>query len=116
MKIGFAEPASIVAQPGVSQFDAFGQRFLLRLESNDRVLAKLPAARKAALTRYQLLRGTLAGMPGSWVRLTTHAGKVSGAIWDGQEMYVVATYGEVQAHLLEKLDLAPGRVVMYRLS
>ena len=73
MQIQFAEKVNIVAHAGRAEFDAYGRRFSLRLESNDRVLARLPAQRKADFASIHLLRGELAGVPGSWVRLTNSA-------------------------------------------
>ena len=47
MRIQFAEPVTLDAKPGPVQFDAYGRRFEVALESNDRLLKALPAVRKA---------------------------------------------------------------------
>ncbi len=101
---------------GVTEFDAYGQRFSLLLESNDRALQKLPTAQKSTLSSYRLLRGTVAGAPGSWVRLTESPRGVEGAIWDGHEFYAVARYENVAALLTTPLAATPGQTVIYRLS
>ena len=80
MRIQFAEPVSIAATAGNTQFDAFGRRFALTLEANDRLLKGMPAARKAALATTRLLRGSINGLPGSWVRLTVSGTNTAGAI------------------------------------
>jgi hypothetical protein len=114
-RIQFAEPVQISAQPGVTEFDAYGRRFTLELTPNDRLLAKLPAQRKASLGS-RVLRGRLAGQPGSWVRLTAFAGRIEGAIWDGHDLYAVARYRDVAQALINPLPVAPDQIVVFRLS
>ena len=61
MEIEYAEPVSLYAAPGASQFDAYGRRFSLELTGNERALSQLPAARKQQLSGIRLLRGKIAG-------------------------------------------------------
>ena len=82
--------------------------FSLALTDNERVLAKLPAQRKQELQRYRLLRGTLDGQPGSWVRLTESPAGIEGAIWDGHDLYAVTSYERIAALLTTPLGAAPG--------
>jgi hypothetical protein len=56
--------------PAILGFDAYGRRFELELESNDRLLRRLSATRRAELPPRDIYRGKLTGLPGSWVRLT----------------------------------------------
>ena len=63
-----------------------------------------------------MLRGSLDGAPGSWVRLTAFAGGVEGAIWDGHDLYTVTTLRAHRAVSHGTLDAAPGQTVVYRLS
>ena len=72
-QIQFAEPIQLDVGTSSGSFEAYGRRFSLALGDNERVLAKLPAQRKQELQRYRLMRGTLDGQPGSWVRLTESA-------------------------------------------
>ena len=82
-RVRYAEPVPIQASklpgsagiqsagtPALLRFDAYGRRFELELESNDRLLRRLSSARRAELPPHDLYRGTLTGLPGSWVRLT----------------------------------------------
>src|SRR5690348_18169270 len=69
MSIKFAEVVRLPATAGKIELDAYGRRFPLTLENNDRLLKAIPAARKAGLQRPQILRGKVDGVPGSWVRL-----------------------------------------------
>jgi hypothetical protein len=116
MQIQYAEALDISATPGNTQFDAYGRRFSLVLETNDRLLKGMPAARKAALSRIRLLRGTLAGVPNSWVRLTSDGFEVAGAIWDGADLYVIARHDQIASHLTSALAAAGSQTVVYRLS
>src|SRR5262245_7231276 len=72
-------------------FRAFERQFSLVLEDNDRLLNRLDAGALMQVSNLKLLRGTLDGVPGSWVRLTLNAedGQYSGAIWDGSELYAI---------------------------
>ena len=127
IQILYHEPLNIVAvprsQPGTEHkrqntagtqsmsFDAFGRRFDLVLESNDRLIAKLPRERSGSL---RLLRGKIAGHDGSWVRLTYVGNKLSGAIWDGKELFVIDPAEDVAASLQTKTGNS--NPVIYRLA
>ena len=114
--IQYAEPVALAMKSSSAQFDAYGRRFSLSLIDNGRVLDKLPAQRKAQLQSYKLLRGSLDGAPGSWVRLTESPAGVEGAIWDGHDLYTVTRYDRIAPFLTTPLDAAPGQTVVYRLS
>jgi hypothetical protein len=114
--IQYAEPVVLALKSNTAQFDAYGRRFSLTLADNSRVLDKLSAARKQQLESYKLLRGSLDGAPGSWVRLTESAAGVEGAIWDGHDLYTVTRYENIAPYLPMPLDAVPGQTVVYRLS
>ncbi len=114
--IQYVEPVAIALKSGAAQFDAYGRRFALTLIDNERVLSKLPAARRQQLKPYRMLRGSLDGAPGSWVRLTESKGGVEGAIWDGHDLYTVTRYERIAPYLTTPIDAAPGQTVVYRLS
>jgi hypothetical protein len=115
-QIQFAEPVDLAVAGSSAQFDAYGRRFSLTLSDNERVLSKLPVQRKQQLQAYRLLRGTLDGQPGSWVRLTESPRGVEGAIWDGHDLYAVTTYREIAPYLTTPLAADPDQTVVYRLS
>ncbi|HET9865547.1 MAG TPA: zinc-dependent metalloprotease family protein [Steroidobacteraceae bacterium] len=114
MSIKFAEPVAIPATAGKAEFDAYGRRFPLTLESNDRLVKSM--ARKAGRTLPRVLRGRITGVAGSWVRLTRVGNGMQGAIWDGNDIYVIARYGSIARHLTTPLDASPDQTVVYRLS
>jgi hypothetical protein len=116
MQIQFAEPVDIPDRAGDVEFDAYGRRFSLELESNDRLTRSLSAVRKAELSDSRPQRGRLAGVPRSWVRLTRVGGAFEGAIWDGADLYVVTSAGRVAPHLTTPLAVPGDTTVVYRLS
>ena len=116
MRIQFAEPVTLKATAGHSEFDAYGRRFSVELQRNERLVQGLPAAARSQLNHVQLLRGKLEGVSGSWVRLTQVGAGLEGAIWDGQDLYVVTTLARISKNLTTPIDAAPDQSVVYRLS
>ena len=116
LQIQFAEPITVTAAPGHAQFDAYGRRFAMDLVSNERLVARMSAARKQDLSQARLLRGKLAGNARSWVRLTRFDGRVEGAIWDGNDLYAVTSFDRVAPYLSTPLRVADIQTVVYRLS
>ncbi len=116
LRIQFAEKVQLPARIGHVEFEAYGRRFAFDLESNDRLLASIPAARKAALPGARLMRGKLAGLAGSWVRLARVGNGLEGAIWDGSDLYVVTNAGAIEAALTTPLVAASTDTVLFRLS
>jgi hypothetical protein len=114
--IQFAEPVNLSLAGGTAAFDAYGRRFSMALVDNERVLQKLPAQHKARAGGYRLLRGSLEGTPGSWVRLTETPRGVEGAIWDGHELYAVTRHEDIAPYLTTPLAASPDQTVVYRLS
>ena len=127
-RILYAEPVTVTGlpvlpttarpKPGVSsraRFEAYGRRFELELESNDRLLRRLPAANRAALPAHALYGGTVAGLAGSWVRLTRLPDGLRGLVYDGTELYVVAPAASVAAELDPGLPaFAPDATLVFR--
>ena len=116
MHIQFAEPVKLKANAGHSQFDAYGRRFSVDLQRNERLVQGLPVAVRSQLNHVQLLRGELEGVRGSWVRLTQVGANLEGAIWDGQDVYVVTTLARISKNLTTPIDAPPDQPVVYRLS
>lgn len=101
-RIRYAEPiqihAALLPAPAKVQltgtpdrliFDAYGRRFELEVWSNERLLRRLPASRRAELPPHDVYRGRVVGLPGSWVRLTRLPDGLRGAIWDGTDFYSI---------------------------
>ena len=127
-RIRYAEPVALPGLPSLAaagtqkptgavrtSFEAFGHRFDLQLEPNDRVLRKLSSAARATLPAHAMYAGTVVGLPGSWVRLTRLGNGVQGLVFDGDELYVLAPAGAVRSQLDIPLPgLAQTTTVIYR--
>ena len=96
-------------------FDAFGRRFELQLERNERLTRGLSRAGRlsADVTLYQ---GTVVGLAGSWVRLTSNHGSLSGVIWDGTTLYGIDQYDHIASHTDTPSSAAAGATIIYRWS
>ena len=98
-------------------FESFGKSFDLILQSNDRLIAKLPLRqRKKMADSHQLYRGKIDGIENSWVRLTRTGEKWFGMIWDGQEIYIIDPMSVLEP-ALQGFSLTPHSAHgIYRLS
>ena len=103
-------------QPSRASFDAYGRRFELVLESNRRLLAGLDESARAEVGPLQLLKGTLQGVPGSWVRLAVDGDRKSGMVWDGRDLYVIEPAEDVAPRAVAPLGARGRSPVVYRLS
>lgn len=94
-------------------FDAYGRRFEMRLEPNERVRRALPRARRDIVP----LRGTLEGLPGSWVRLTRGpGGRWQGMLSDGRDVYAIEPAADVAEAAVQPLGRAAAGPIVYRLA
>jgi hypothetical protein len=94
-------------------FEAFGRRFDLDLEPNDRVLDALP--QEAAYAGVAAYRGHLAGNSESWARIVMFDGMPRGIVWDGATMYAIEAPGDSSVDTVEPvifrladLNIVPG--------
>jgi hypothetical protein len=87
------------------EFSALGRKFVLDLQSNDRIKAGLSPAEQGRLGGVRLYRGVLAGYQHSWARLAEHNGEISGVVWDGANLYNVEIRHEVLS--FQRIDSAP---------
>jgi len=109
-------PAEAAARsPSDMQIQAFGRLFSLELAPNADLLASLPPRQRRRVVPDNLfLKGTLAGIPGSWVRLNRIDGRFSGGFFDGEELYLVDS---AAALLPPEHDAAAGdATIVFRLS
>jgi hypothetical protein len=92
------------------RFDAFGRRFEISLGLNTRLMENKPEQ-----SSLQLYRGSIDGMPGSWVRLATKGEALHGMMWDGSQLYAIEPAAEVS----DSLDSPPpdeSQTVVFRLA
>lgn len=96
--------------------EAYGRHFDLELEPNTRLVNALEAPQRRALERYAIYRGRISGLPGSWVRLVRSGKELTGAIWDGNDLYSISSARSVAEFLDAPLNAAADALVVYRLS
>lgn len=90
-------------------FDAYGRRFTALLERNARVMLDVAGTGTA-------YRGTIAGLPGSWIRVTRTGSALHGLVWDTSDLYVIEPVGEASSFLVAAPPAAAGGHLIYRLS
>lgn len=124
-RIQYAEPLRVRAGPdsGTQKadprqrlaFEAYGREFQVDLELNHRLLKSFgpDAARRLSSLPY---RGTLSGLAGSWVRLTRTGDRFSGAIWDGNDLYMIVPEQDVSGALTAPVAGDTTGTLIFRLT
>ena len=93
------------------QFDAYGRRFALTLEPNERLSPLL-----AAQSNIELYRGQINGVSQSWARISITQGKLAGMIWDGAELYVIDQAAELRDSLPVSAKVSADTTAIFRLK
>lgn len=93
-------------------FEAYGRRFDLRLERNDRI--RFVDARRTP--GIEALRGTVEGAPGSWVRLTRTPAGLYGLMSDGQDLYAIEPAAAAAPQAVGPVAARGTEPVVYRLA
>ncbi|MBM0104491.1 hypothetical protein JM946_07020 [Steroidobacter sp. S1-65] len=99
------------SQTHALQFDAYGRRFDLTLEPNERLSPLLTDQ-----PNIELYRGHINGETQSWVRLSITQGQLAGMIWDGAELYVIEPAAELRASLPVNAKVAADTTAIFRLK
>lgn len=114
-RIDYSEPLQQFEQQKNTQgealrFNALGKHFDISLAPNQNVLSL--AVRERLADDVGVYRGSIDGMPGSWVRLVVADGVPRGLVWDGSEMYGIEaskeSAGAAHMYRLQDLEIAPG--------
>jgi hypothetical protein len=95
-----------------ASFEAYGRRFELALERNER----LRFVTSAALPGVEVLRGELTGLPKSWVRVTRTPAGLYGMFSDGLDVYVIEPAHEVSSRIVGPAAARGREPVVYRLA
>ena len=85
------QPVSL-QNPEKLSFVAFGQQFDLELEPNTGITETASTA---------LFRGRLTGTVGSWARLNQSGERLSGVIWDGNELWLIDSHDRLDPYLTQ---------------
>lgn len=115
---GVAKPIGPDEGSRTVSFEAFGRRFDILLEPNDRLTDQLPQQQRDALraSGTVLYSGMLQGLRDSWVRLTWQLGSLTGAIWDGSELYAIEPSAVAERYGVTPVDGDDGSSIIYRVS
>lgn len=95
-------------------FRAFGAEFAMTLARNELLTRNLSPQQRQRLAATELYVGALDGNAESWVRLTRRRGALSGAIWDGTELYAIDSFERIAARVAAGPERAPADAVIYR--
>ncbi|GFE89182.1 hypothetical protein GCM10011488_41360 [Steroidobacter agaridevorans] len=116
--VQFAAPSSAGQQKSSPtrelQFDAYGRRFVVTLEPNDKLSSLLQS--ESSSSDLALYRGRVNGVSGSWARLSVADGKIQGMLWDGSELYVIEPVEELQDSLPATTSADPNTTAIFRLK
>lgn len=96
------------------QFDAYGRRFVVTLEPNDKLSGLLQS--KSGSSDLALYRGRVNDASGSWARVSVADGKIEGMLWDGSELYVIEPVEELQDSLPVNTPVDPDATAIFRLK
>ncbi len=108
-----SSPAGVARDIHVS-FSAFGARFAMTLVPNELLTQNLSPEIRQRLAASQFYLGTLDDNVESWVRLTRTGAALSGAMWDGTELYVIEPFERIAAQVVAGANVAPADPVVYR--
>jgi hypothetical protein len=94
-------------------FEAYGRRFDLRLEPNERIARAVGKSAHGA----RPLTGMLEGVPDSWARLTVSAGgRWYGMFFDGQDVYAIEPASGLAGSLVQPAPANADEPVIFRLT
>src|SRR5688572_21507837 len=102
------------ADDSVLSFTAFGRQFRARLERNDLLLRGLSPAARSSLSGIEVFRGDLVDVQNSWVRFTRAGNDICGAIFDGVELFAIASAVRLRSHLKLSEPLPYTGPIVYR--
>jgi hypothetical protein len=96
------------------QFDAYGRRFVVSLQTNEKLSPLLQS--KAGIAPIELYKGQVNGIAGSWARIGIADGELHGMLWDGSELYVIEPAADLSDSLPANVSVSPGTTAIFRLK
>ena len=118
--IGEAESVVFVANDANQAEDGFtrlsflaqGREFNLVLNDN------IPISKKFSgrIKDLKLLKGKIEGIKNSWARISLRNGQYTGAIFDGEELYMLDTVDAVSGAMADTSDAGDSNTIMYKAS
>jgi hypothetical protein len=123
VQILYFEPLHLGASPSTQQkgtnsrelqFDAFGRRFVVPLQANEKLSPLLQS--KAGIAPVELYKGQINGVSGSWARIAIADGQLRGMLWDGSELYVIDPASELSDSLPADVPVSANTTAIFRLK
>jgi hypothetical protein len=96
------------------QFDAYGRRFVLSLQTNEKLSPLLQS--KTGIAPLELYKGQLNGVAGSWARIGIADGQLRGMVWDGSELYVIEPVSKLSDSLPADVPVSADTTAIFRLK
>lgn len=85
-------------------FEAYGRTFDVDLRPNHRLVASLLASGQLQYDDLDIYAGVLPSVPGSWARFSLGGGNIRGAVWDGNDLYLVEPAARIRPLLSATVD------------
>lgn len=114
------------------QFDAFGRRFVVPLQTNEKLSPLLqskagiapvsrgipsgPRSSSDASPPVQLYKGQINGVAGSWARIAIIDGQLRGMLWDGSELYVMEPVANLSGSLPTNVPVKADTTALFRMA
>jgi hypothetical protein len=123
-QILYFEPLRLSASPATQQksassrelqFDAYGRRFEVSLQTNEK-LSPLLQSKSGVTTPIQLFKGQVNGVAGSWARIAIDEGQLRGMLWDGAELYVIEPVSKLSESLPANAAVSSDTTAIFRLA
>lgn len=96
------------------QFDAYGRRFEVSLQTNEKLSPLLQS--KIGIAPLELYKGQINGVAGSWARIAFADGQPRGMLWDGSELYVIEPVVNLSDSLPANVSVSADTIAIFRLK
>jgi hypothetical protein len=96
------------------QFDAYGRRFVLALQPNEKLSPLLQS--KSGIAPMELYKGQIDGVAKSWVRIAIVEGQLRGMLWDGSDLYVIESVAKLGNSLPTNIAVGSDATAIFRLA
>lgn len=96
------------------QFDAYGRRFMLSLQPNDKLSPLMQS--KSGTASVDLYQGQIDGASQSWVRLGVADGQLHGMLWDGADLYIIEPIAKLRDSLPANTPADAEGTAIFRLA
>lgn len=123
-RILYFEPLRLSASPWSTQqksarsrelqFDAYGRRFVVSLQTNEKLSPLLQS--KSGTAGIELYKGQLNGVAGSWARIAIAGGQPRGMVWDGAELYIIEPISKLSDSLPANIAVSGDATAIFRLD